>query len=110
MSCHTIHGCGMESKLDRSKATSAIFAAVSFPWTVGDCCPSPLAKQISDGTVDMADYEGQPWPKVPVAIPSKGRESELWRRTLKTWRIYQYDMSKVQVFVDATPQREDGSN
>ena len=58
----------------------------------------------------MADYEGQPWPKVPVAIPSKGRESELWRQTLKTWRIYQYDMSKVQEFVDATPQREDGSN
>ena len=41
----------------------------------------PLGKGISDGTVDLADYEGQTWPKVPVAIPSKARESELCQQT-----------------------------
>ena len=72
---------------------------------------SPLGKGIRDGTVDIEDYEGQqPWPKVPVAIPSKGRESELCHQTLKMLRSYEYDMSKVHVFIDATHVREDGSN
>ena len=68
----------------------------------------PLGKGISDGTVDIADYEGQPWPKVPVAIPSKGRETELCHQTLRMLRSYEYDMSKVHVFVDATHVRIDG--
>ena len=71
---------------------------------------SPLGKGIRDGAVDIADYEGQAWPKVPVAIPSKSRESELCEQTLKMLRSYEYDMSKVHVFVDATHVRKDGSN
>ena len=57
---------------------------------------SPLGKGIRDGAVDIADYEGQAWPKVPIAIPSKSRESELCEQTLKMLRSYEYDMSKVQ--------------
>ena len=71
---------------------------------------SPLGEGIKDGTVDIADYEGQPWPKVPIAIPSKGRESEVCQQTLKMLRTYEYDMSKVHIFVDATHFRKDGAN
>ena len=70
----------------------------------------PLGDGIKDGTVDIADYEGQPWPKVPIAIPSKGRESEVCQQTLQMLRTYEYDMSKVHIFVDATHFRKDGAN
>ena len=70
----------------------------------------PLGKGIRDDTVDLADYSDQRWPKVPVAIPSKGREKELCEQTLKMLQTYEYDMSKVHVFVDATHVRSDGSN
>ena len=70
----------------------------------------PLGEGVKDGAIDVAKYESKRWPCVPIAIPSKGRERILCEQTLKMLRSYDYDLSKVHVFVDATSVREDGSN
>lgn len=71
---------------------------------------APLGRGVRDGTVDIAEYVDQSWPRVPIAIPSKGRERTLCEQTLQMLRSYEYDLSKVHVFVDATHVREDGVN
>ena len=72
--------------------------------------PPPLGRGVQNGVVDIADYECKPWKCVPIAIPSKGREQTLCEQTLQMLRSYEYDMSMVHVFVDATHVRPDGSN
>ena len=47
---------------------------------------------------------------MPIAIPSKGREQTLCEQTLHMLRSYDYDMSMVHVFVDATHVRAEGGN
>ena len=70
----------------------------------------PLGRGVQNGVVDIADYEGKPWKCVPIAIPSKGREQTLCEQTLQMLKSYEYDMSMVHIFVDATHVRPDGSN
>ena len=70
----------------------------------------PMGRGAHDGIVDMADYDGKSWPRVPIAIPSKGREYELCEQTLRMLKSHDYDMSYVHVFVDANHVRKNGSN
>ena len=61
------------------------------------------------GVVEIADSECKLWKCVPIAIPSKRREQALCEQTLHVRRSYEYDMSILHVFVDATQVRPDGS-
>ena len=70
----------------------------------------PLGKGVRNGAVDITDYDSLPWPCVPIAIPSKGRENSVCEQTLHMLKSYSYDMSKVHLFVDATHYRNDGRN
>ena len=70
----------------------------------------PLMRSVQNGVVDIGDYECKTWKCVPIGIPSKGREQTLCEQTLQMLRSYEYDMSMVHVFVDATHVRPDGAN
>jgi hypothetical protein len=63
-----------------------------------------------DRVVILSTYLEKTWPFVPFAIPSRSRENDLCDQTLSMLRAYDYDLSAVHIFVDATIVRADGTN
>ncbi len=63
-----------------------------------------------DRVVMLSTYLEKTWPCVPFAIPSRSRENDLCDQTLSLLRAYDYDLSAVHIFVDATIVRPDGTN
>ena len=70
----------------------------------------PVGRGVKDEVVDIADYESRTWNCVPIAIPSKAREDLLCEQALNMLQSYEYDVTMVHVFVDATHVRTDGAN
>ena len=69
-----------------------------------------VGRGVRDGVVDIKDYESQKWECVPIAIPSLAREKTLCEQTLHMLQSFEYNMTMVHVFVDATHIRTDGAN
>ncbi len=63
-----------------------------------------------DRAVTLSTYLEKKWPCVPIAIPSRSCENDLCDQTLSMLRAYDYDMTPVHIFVDATLLRPDGTN
>ena len=60
--------------------------------------------------ISLDDYRVRNATCPPVAIPSFRREDKLCLQTLSLLRFYNWDMSRVHVFVDPQARRDDGSS